>query len=184
MIPWCGHSQLVPKSAGAKNQGMRDRGTYALVIALQGGLRLRIGGLGIHSLPPGYYVYAGSALGGLSGRLRRHLRSEKRLHWHIDYLLTKAEIDQIWYSLGHNRLECTWNALLGDLPGAESPVPGFGASDCHCPSHLTRFPMMPPLDLFDQKLRQSNLPEIRRIDKPDFCSIGQWSSCPCREASP
>jgi Uri superfamily endonuclease len=150
---------------------MREGGTYALVIPLRVGLRLPIGRLGIQSLSPGYYVYVGSALGGLSSRLRHHLRSEKRLHWHIDYLLAKAEVAQIWYALGCNRLECTWNAMLGDLPDAKSSVSGFGASDCQSPSHLTHFPTIPPLDLFDQKLRQSNLPEIHRIDRLDCCSI-------------
>lgn len=151
---------------------MRDRGTYALVIVLQDELRLRIGGLGIHSLSPGYYVYAGSALGGLSGRLRRHLRSEKKLHWHIDYLLAETEIAQIWYALGCDRLECTWNALLKELPGAKAAVPGFGASDCRCSSHLTHFPVKPPPSLFDQKLRQISLPKIHLIDKPDRCLTG------------
>jgi Uri superfamily endonuclease len=160
------NSPLLPGVAGTLNQSMRDRGTYALVMALQVGLRLRVGGLGIQSLLPGYYVYVGSALGGLSSRLRHHLRPKKRLHWHIDYLLEEAEVAQIWYSLGCDRLECTWNTILASLPGAESSVSGFGASDCRCPSHLTHFPTMPSLGLFDQKLRQRNLPEIHRIDKP------------------
>ncbi|MBN2098247.1 MAG: GIY-YIG nuclease family protein [Dehalococcoidia bacterium] len=149
---------------------MRDRGTYALVIPLEVRLRLRVGGLGIHSLLPGHYVYVGSALGGLSGRLRHHLEPKKRLHWHIDYLLAEAEVTQIWYTLGTERLECTWNAVLGEVAGARSSVPGFGASDCRCRSHLTRFPTTPPLDLFAQRLRQMRLPEIHRIDKP---TIGQ-----------
>jgi len=67
------------------------------------GLRLRIGKLGIHNLPHGYYVYVGSALGGLASRLRRHLRSEKRLHWHIDYLLRQAAVAQIWYAIGPDK---------------------------------------------------------------------------------
>jgi Uri superfamily endonuclease len=143
---------------------MNDSGTYALVIALRIGLRLRAGGLGIHSLIPGYYVYTGSALGGLSGRLRRHLISDKSLHWHIDYLLREAAVAQIWYALGQFRLECTWNAIVKALPGAISSISGFGASDCQCSSHLTYFPTIPPFDLFAQKLRQTKLPEVYRLD--------------------
>lgn len=160
-----GHSPLLPIVVGEQNRVMRERGTYALVIAVQSGLRLRIGALGIQSLPPGYYVYVGSALGGLHNRLRHHLGRKKRLHWHIDYLLEKAEVAQVWYALGCNRLECTWNQMLRELPGVKSSVPGFGASDCRCSSHLTRFSTTPPLDLFDQELRQSNLPRIHRLEK-------------------
>ncbi len=163
--PALGHSPLLSIVVGEQNRITRERGTYALVVAQHVGLRLRIGALRIHTLSPGYYVYVGSALGGLSGRLRHHLGPKKRLHWHIDYLLEVAKVAQIWYALGCSRLECTWNQMLRELPGAKSSVPGFGASDCRCPSHLTHFPAIPPLDLFDQKLKQSNLPEIHRIEK-------------------
>ena len=148
---------------------MRDGGTYALVIVLGVRLRLPIGRLGIRSLPPGYYVYIGSALGGLSSRLSHHLRSEKRLHWHIDYLLRQAAVAQIWYALGRDRLECTWNAILGNLPGATPSIPGFGASDCRCSSHLTHFPTIPPFDLFNQKLRKRKLPQVHRLNKLSNC---------------
>jgi Uri superfamily endonuclease len=143
---------------------MNDSGTYALVIALGVGLRLRAGRLGIHSLTSGYYVYTGSALGGLSGRLKYHLKLEKRLHWHIDYLLREAAVAQVWYAFGQLRLECTWNAMVRGLPGAISSIPGFGASDCQCSSHLTYFQTIPSFNLFQQKLRQSKLPEVYRLD--------------------
>ncbi len=136
-----------------------------MVIVLGVRLHLRIGRLGIHSLPPGYYVYIGSALVGLSSRLRHHLRSEKRLHWHIDYLLRQAAVAQIWYALGQDRLECVWNAILSNLPGAMSFIHGFGASDCKCFSHLTHFEMIPPFDLFKQKLRITKLPQVYRLNK-------------------
>jgi Uri superfamily endonuclease len=143
---------------------MKNRGTYALVIALGVGLRVRVGRLGIHSLIPGYYVYTGSALGGLSGRLRYHLKFKKSLHWHIDYLLREAKIAQIWYALGQTRLECIWNAIIKDLPGSISSISGFGASDCQCSSHLTYFPTIPSFNLFEQTLRQSKLPEVYVLD--------------------
>jgi len=143
---------------------MHDSGTYALVIALGVALRLRAGRLGVHSLAPGYYVYTGSALGGLSGRLRHHLKSAKRLHWHIDYLLQETTVAQIWYALGQRRLECTWNAIVKGLPRANPCIPRFGASDCQCSSHLTYFPTIPAFNLFEQKSKQSRLPEVYRLD--------------------
>ena len=141
---------------------MPERGTYALVVFLNEKLRLRIGRLGVHDFPPGYYVYAGSALGGLSGRLKRHLKPEKRLHWHIDYLLQHAVISQIWYAQGEEKLECTWNALVSALPGAEPSVRGFGCSDCRCTTHLTYFPAVPPFDIFGHKLQENGLPQAQR----------------------
>jgi len=143
---------------------MNGSGTYALVIDLRIGICLRIGKLAIHNFVPGYYVYTGSALGGLSGRLRHHLKLEKRLHWHIDYLLQEAEITQIWLALGKCRLECIWNAIVNDLPEAISSISGFGASDCHCSSHLTYFPTIPPFSIFEQRLRQRKLPKVYKVD--------------------
>jgi Uri superfamily endonuclease len=143
---------------------VRDSGTYALVIITETKISLRAGGLGTHRLPPGYYVYVGSALNGLSGRLKRHLRLEKKLHWHVDYLLQEAAVAQIWYTLGQDKLECRWNEIMMNLPGATSSIRGFGASDCPCFSHLTYFPAVPSFNLFKQKLRQRKLPQVYQLD--------------------
>jgi Uri superfamily endonuclease len=150
---------------------VRNVGTYALVIALEVGLRLQIGKLGIHNLSPGYYVYVGSALGGLSVRLRHHIKAEKRLHWHIDYLLQGSAIAEIWYAIGPYRLECKWNTIIRNLPGAIPSIPGFGASDCHCYSHLTHFQIAPSFGLFNKSMEQNNLPQAHRLNKLDFHSM-------------
>jgi len=70
--------------------------------------------------------------------LARHLRAEKRLHWHIDYLLQHARIEAIWYQLGRERLECVWARTLAQAPNVQPVAPGFGASDCTCRTHLLR----------------------------------------------
>ena len=120
-------------------------GGYALLLSLPASSRLVIGRLGTYRVPAGYYLYLGSALGpgGLRSRLARHLRPDKRLHWHIDYLLRIARIQSIWLLETGDRLECKWAGIAANLPGAALPVPGFGASDCACPAHLVRFPTMP-----------------------------------------
>jgi Uri superfamily endonuclease len=143
---------------------VRDSGTYALVIALGARLNLRVGALGVHSFLPGYYIYVGSALGGVSARLRHHVRSGKRFHWHIDYLLAEAELAEIWYALGQDRVECKWNEIVENLPGAAPSVPGFGTSDCGCYTHLTYFPAVPSFSLFAQRLEQSKLPQAYQLD--------------------
>ena len=80
-----------------------------------------------------FYAYVGSALGGLERRLARHLSAHKRAHWHIDYLLKRATVSAIVYAESNLKVECLIaQALSWELPS----VPGFGCSDCRCPSHL------------------------------------------------
>jgi Uri superfamily endonuclease len=142
---------------------MDDAGTYVLVILSKDRLHLPIGKLGIHDFPSGYYIYVGSALRGLNARLKHHLKEEKALHWHIDYLLSQAIIIQIWYSLSKDRLECAWNKILVDLPGTTSMIPGFGSSDCGCRTHLTHFVITPSFDSFKRELKNRGLPRLHRI---------------------
>ena len=40
----------------------------------------------------GYYIYIGSALNGIECRVSRHLRNDKKLFWHIDYLLSNKNV--------------------------------------------------------------------------------------------
>jgi Uri superfamily endonuclease len=125
-------------------------GTYALLITLDRSRNICIGRRGRFRFPAGFYLYLGSALGpgGLGGRLERHFRAEKRLHWHIDYLLhtTGAHITQVWVMKGTVRHECNWACAAQQLPEASIVVPRFGSSDCGCASHLFGFanPVRPP----------------------------------------
>lgn len=97
---------------------------------------LRVGALGIFCFPAGRYVYTGSALRGLRARVRRHLSREKRLRWHIDYLLPHAQVEEIRLFPTRERIECDWNRQLLALPNARVVARGFGSSDCRCPTHL------------------------------------------------
>jgi Uri superfamily endonuclease len=105
-------------------------GSYVLVIQAQRESSLCIGKLGIVGFKKGYYAYVGSALSGLSARLQRHLRKEKKIRWHIDYFLAKTQIQEIWYS--EEKAECELAHGLSTFP----MVPKFGCSDCTCSSHL------------------------------------------------
>jgi Uri superfamily endonuclease len=66
----------------------------------------------------------------------------------VDYLRYHADLVEVWFIEEADRLECVWAQLLVALPGAGTPVARFGASDCHCPSHLFRFSTMPDERLF------------------------------------
>ena len=114
-------------------------------LSLQEGQRLTVGKLGGASFPKGFYVYVGSAQKNLSQRIERHLRKEKSLHWHIDYLLPHAKILSIQIFKASKEWECRLSRRLAGLEGAGIIMKGFGASDCKCPSHLYYFPRKPPL---------------------------------------
>lgn len=120
-----------PASSPARRRPIR--GSYVLVMSLAKARCIETGRLGSISFPAGFYAYAGSALGGLAPRLERHLRREKKLHWHIDYLLEHAAVLRALYAAGSERKEC---ALADSLSSKLAPVPGFGCSDCRCRSHL------------------------------------------------
>jgi sugar fermentation stimulation protein A len=138
------HSRSAPDSVWTT----REPGTYLLVLYLAEQVTCEVGRLGQHRVQPGWYVYVGSALGGLGARLRRHARQVKSRHWHIDALREVAELVSIAVRVGNDRLECATAARVAALPGASQPIPRFGASDCRCATHLFHFASEPcrPLD--------------------------------------
>ncbi|RME30973.1 MAG: GIY-YIG nuclease family protein [Thermoflexia bacterium] len=127
-------------------------GTYVLFLTLGRGTEVPIGRLGTFFLPAGTLAYVGSARGsgGLQARLARHLRSPRPVVWHIDALQAMANPLGAWFAEGKDRRECLWATALSYLPGASCPVPGFGASDCHCRTHLFHFLTLPDRAAFAQ----------------------------------
>ena len=92
------------------------------------------------TLEAGWYLYAGSAngSGGLKARISRHLRPEKRPHWHVDQLTMAAS--DIFALAFPNGSECELTAELNEKSDFGFPLPGFGSSDCRsCTSHLLRY---------------------------------------------
>jgi Uri superfamily endonuclease len=116
------------------------KGVYCLLIYLASDQRLVVGALGEKKFKLGYYVYVGSAMGGIGQRVRRHKSLRKKLRWHVDYLLAKAEIiASIAIHSDSKRTECETVEAISACEDAEFPVPHFGSSDCRCCSHLIYF---------------------------------------------
>jgi Uri superfamily endonuclease len=119
-------------------------GTYAIVLEISTVTIAVVGSLGSFALAPGRYAYVGSArgAGGLRSRVRRHLRPEKRLRWHIDALTKVFPVAHVTTFAGRKSMECAWVHRLCALPGAATPIAHFGAGDCRagCPAHLVRLP--------------------------------------------
>lgn len=104
-----------------------------MLIRLKERSDIRIGRLATLQFNSGYYAYAGSAMRGLKHRISRHLRKEKKLHWHIDYLLEKANVVKVIVCQSENSIECDIAEAIGSM---YTVVNGFGSSDCKCPGHL------------------------------------------------
>lgn len=113
-------------------------GAYALYFRIDDRITLPIARLNDPVLEPGTYVYAGSAFGpgGIRARVGRHLRADKKPHWHIDHLSARVACVEVRTYPGGR--ECSLVAMLIS-DGAVVPVAGFGSSDCRdCAAHLVR----------------------------------------------
>jgi len=109
------------------------KGSYVLLIQFPEEQTINTGSLKAIYFPRGYYAYVGSAIGGFKSRLSRHLKSNKKPHWHIDYFLQKASINEIILCETKGKVECTMALALSRQFDS---IPGFGCSDCNCRSHL------------------------------------------------
>src|SRR5450631_1271369 len=107
--------------------------SYQLQFHVPRAVNIQIGNLGTFRFPAGRYVYTGSAKRNLEARVARHLRTEKQLRWHVDWLLAAFGVKVLDVQRSSED-ECVLNQIIGGVFVA----PGFGASDCHngCGSHL------------------------------------------------
>jgi len=109
--------------------------SYQLHIHLNKNIEIQIGKLGKFTFPMGNYIYTGSAKKNIDERIKRHQSnsSDKKLHWHIDYLLNDKN-SKITEVQKFDIEECT----LNQKATGEIIVTGFGSSDCKnkCKSHL------------------------------------------------
>jgi Uri superfamily endonuclease len=116
-----------------KHMDRSRKGSYILLLELPEPKTIMVGKQGEIKFENGYYAYVGSALNGLKARISRHLRAEKRLFWHIDYLTKYAKIRDIFYNPTQKKDECKLAHLLAS---EFSAIKNFGSGDCGCQSHL------------------------------------------------
>lgn len=120
-----------------------NSGAYILSICISRKIKLSIGKLGTFELAAGKYSYTGSAMKNLRSRLERHLRKDKKLKWHIDYLLNSefVEIVDIDIFESTEKMECIINKQYHERTNSTFPILKFGSSDCKfCPSHFQMIP--------------------------------------------
>lgn len=115
-------------------------GDYALWLRVSNPVLIDAGRLEGVEMSSGWALYFGSARGpgGLKARLSRHIKpsTQKRAHWHIDYLTAAIPIQELWWLSHKKRSECRWAMIAAEIG---HPVDSFGASDCRCGSHLVQF---------------------------------------------
>jgi sugar fermentation stimulation protein A len=122
-IPW----ELIKREA-------HDSGSYIIVLNLKNNHKSDIKSLGKVLFKEGYYLYVGSAKKNLTKRIQRHMRQRKKLYWHIDYLREEADFYSALPIRASSPLECKIAQSLKRI--SDWVIPGFGASDCDCETHL------------------------------------------------
>ena len=127
------------------------KGVYVLVISVSKAIELNVGTLGSIGFDEGLYAYVGSAQNNLEKRIERHMRKEKKLFWHVDYLLDndRTRIRKVLVSRGDKRAECRLAKKIGSYG---FPLNGFGSSDCNCASHLFKLKDASLRKLMNEKL--------------------------------
>ncbi|MCJ2178935.1 DUF123 domain-containing protein [Novosphingobium album (ex Hu et al. 2023)] len=117
-----------------------DRSPGAYVLVIDPAVPVTFARKGIAATPlSGWLVYAGSARGGggIGARLRRHLRQDKKVHWHVDELTNAAARISALAIPGGSECEIVDRLLASGL--FETALVGFGSSDCRsCDAHLLR----------------------------------------------
>ncbi len=113
---------------------IKDKGHYLIVLRIKKGKTIRIGKLGNIFFSEGFYIYVGSAMKGLSYRVKRHIGLKKKSHWHIDKLRQEALFCYALAGYSSSKMECKIARKLMDI--SEWIIPRFGSSDCDCKSHL------------------------------------------------
>jgi len=129
------------------------KAVYVLIIEVVNTTSIKVGSLGKLLFTTGIYAYVGSAQNNLDQRIKRHLRKEKKLFWHIDYLLNdnKTKIKKVLIKKGIKKEECNLAKLINTKGKA---ILKFGSSDCSCKSHL--------FFIEDYRLLETNIKDITK----------------------
>ena len=137
------------------------RGSYFLVIKVERDMIVRTKRKEF-PLKAGYYVYVGSAMNSLEKRVERHFKKDKKLHWHIDFLLKESELLRAYLIPSDAKIE---EELSMEVFKFGKPVEGFGASDLGIGSNLYYFKDEPDKILTDI-LRKLGL-KWKSVKSPD-----------------
>jgi len=108
------------------------KGSYILFLYSDRDMHICIGKLGCFGFKRGFYAYIGSAKNSLYGRINYHYKTNKKGHWHIDYLIEKSRIVG-FVAISSASEECLYKLFSKYY---RQPIKGFGSSDAKHFSHL------------------------------------------------
>ena len=133
---------MTPENVTNATKIPAEPGIYALIVESEAPTIVEVGSLGSVSLDKGLYVYIGSAKGpgGLRARLRRHMSRDKKIRWHIDYILSSrsTRLRALVHARTEGLRECVLTPQLEKL-GLVHVKYKLGSSDCrNCRSHFLR----------------------------------------------
>ena len=113
--------------------------TYVLILKNMEESNIHVGRLGSVFFKRGLFLYIGSAKKALEKRISRHLAKDKKLFWHIDYILNSrnASILEVWTKEADQ--ECETACKIDNFPGTMVVRKGIGSSDCSCSTHFYFF---------------------------------------------
>jgi Uri superfamily endonuclease len=117
---------------------MPKKGSYCLIINKKINSKIEVGAIGQINFKKGYYIYIGSAMNSLIPRIKRHLSDNKKIHWHVDYLLKDKStyVEEVIFNINNEKIECK---LANSISKEGIEIANFGCSDCNCNSHLIYF---------------------------------------------
>ena len=108
---------------------------YAIHLKISEKKLVQIGSLGTFEFPIGTYIYVGSAKKNIKARITRHIKKEKPLRWHFDYIRPHGEIVKV-ETFDDSLDECNRCKQIKEKYQAHELIKGFGSSDCNCKAHL------------------------------------------------
>ncbi len=109
------------------------KGFYGIFIELKRDRYIKFSvGRGAH-FKKGFYLYIGSAMGGM-GRIIRYIgEKKKKKHWHIDYLLEFSVVRMVIFIPSEKRRE---EEIAKKMASKFDYIKGFGSTDTSADSHL------------------------------------------------
>jgi len=118
------------------------KGFYGIFIKLKSDRYIKFGvGKGAH-FRKGFYLYVGSAMGGI-GRINRYIGvKKKKKHWHIDYFLEFGVVKMIIFIPSEKRRE---EEIAKKMATKFNYIKGFGSTDTSADSHLFYSPLLDSL---------------------------------------
>lgn len=108
---------------------------YVVHLQVDKEAKITVGKLGSFTFPKGKYLYVGSAKRNIEARLKRHIKKEKSLRWHFDYLRPYGIITKV-DTFSRDLSECELLERTLSETSGQLLFKGFGSSDCKCKSHL------------------------------------------------